>query len=77
MSKPFFAKDRVTDLLLFARHSEHAIDKMKQCLAQGHPLDFQDIVSRFTMDTATEFLCGSSVNSLDMPLPRLGKGELW
>ncbi|KAF9020876.1 cytochrome P450 [Hymenopellis radicata] len=33
------------------------------------PVDFQDLIQRFTMDTATEFLFGACVNSLSSALP--------
>lgn len=33
------------------------------------PVDWQDVVSRFTMDSATEFLFGKDVRSLDAPIP--------
>ena len=38
-------------------------------LKEGVPVDWQDIVSRFTMDSATEFLFGKDVRSLDAPIP--------
>ena len=38
-------------------------------LKEGIPVDWQDIVSRFTMDSATEFLFGKDVRSLDAPIP--------
>lgn len=42
---------------------------MKQRFRGGHALDFQDLISRFTMDSATEFLFGSCVHSLKSDLP--------
>ena len=41
-------------------------------LPSGQALDVQDVLSRFTMDSATEFLFGNCVNSLDegLPFPR-------
>ncbi len=38
-------------------------------MREGIPVDWQDVVSRFTMDAATEFLFGKDVCSLDAPLP--------
>lgn len=38
------------------------------------PIDVQDIFARFTMDTAGEFLFGtSSLNTMDLPLPKAGQ----
>lgn len=38
-------------------------------MREGIPVDWQDVVSRFTMDSATDFLFGKDVRSLDAPLP--------
>ncbi|CDO72297.1 hypothetical protein BN946_scf184970.g149 [Trametes cinnabarina] len=69
MTRPFFSRDRITHFDIFDRHAEHALDKMADRLRQGIPVDWQDVVSRFTLDSATEFLFGKDVRSLDAPLP--------
>lgn len=46
-----------------------ALKKMKERFRGGHTLDFQDLISRFTMDSATEFLFGSCVHALKSDLP--------
>jgi len=69
MTRPFFARDRVTDFDLFDRHAEVVIMKLKERFAQGEAIDFQDIMSRFTLDSATEFLFGCSIHTLSTPLP--------
>ncbi|KAI1783318.1 cytochrome P450 [Ganoderma leucocontextum] len=69
MTRPFFSKDRITHFDIFDRHAEHALDKVASRLKEGVPVDWQDIVSRFTMDSATEFLFGKDVRSLDAPIP--------
>lgn len=38
-------------------------------MRSGVALDFQDLISRFTLDSATEFLFGSCVHSLNSSLP--------
>ena len=43
--------------------------KMKARLAEGYAVDFQDLVARFTLDSATEFLFGQCVHSLASVLP--------
>ncbi|KAJ1305083.1 hypothetical protein OPQ81_000123 [Rhizoctonia solani] len=72
MSRPYFHRERVTHIDLFAQHSDVAIKRMLTRLSEpGSPaVDFQDLVGRFTLDSATEFLFGSSTHSLDAPLPR-------
>ena len=42
---------------------------MKQRFLEGFPVDFQDMVARFTLDSATEFLFGHDVCSLSGNLP--------
>ncbi|KAK0451183.1 cytochrome P450 [Desarmillaria tabescens] len=71
MTKPFFTRDRIIHFDLYDRHAETAITQMKQRLRSGYPVDFQDLMCRFTMDSATEFLFGSCVDTLTATLPYL------
>ncbi|KAG9016362.1 hypothetical protein FRB90_003112 [Tulasnella sp. 427] len=72
MTRPFFTRDRITDFDIFDRHCEITLEKIKERCSTGQPIDFQDIVSRFTMDSAAEFLFGLDVHSLSSPLPQPG-----
>ncbi|KAF8894964.1 cytochrome P450 [Mucidula mucida] len=69
LSRPFFSRDRVKHFDIFDRHALFTIQKMKDRLRLGAPVDFQDLIQRFTMDTATEFLLGPCVDSLSSTLP--------
>ncbi|KAF8185162.1 cytochrome P450 [Pholiota molesta] len=69
MTRPFFSKDRISHFDNFDRHAEDAMHLLKQRLREGHPVDFQDLVARFTLDSATEFLFGNDVGSLAGGLP--------
>ncbi|OSX65545.1 hypothetical protein POSPLADRAFT_1065282 [Postia placenta MAD-698-R-SB12] len=69
MTRPFFSKDRISHFELFDVHAEYAIVRMRERLNAGYAVDFQDLISRFTMDSATEFLFGTCVESLRSPLP--------
>jgi hypothetical protein len=69
MTRPFFSRERISDFEIFNRHADQAIAKMKGRFSQGIAVDFQDVVSRFTLDTATEFLFGRDVKSLSAELP--------
>ncbi|KZT71411.1 cytochrome P450 [Daedalea quercina L-15889] len=69
MTRPFFSKDRISHFELFDRHAEAALNKMSERLRAGYAIDFQDLVSRFTLDSATEFLFGACVHSLRSTLP--------
>ncbi|KAG9093817.1 hypothetical protein FS749_013684 [Ceratobasidium sp. UAMH 11750] len=71
MTRPYFHRDRVTHIDLFAQHSDIAISCLLSRLSEpdSPAVDIQDLVGRFTLDSATEFLFGSSTHSLDAPLP--------
>ncbi|EJD35309.1 cytochrome P450 monooxygenase pc-1 [Auricularia subglabra TFB-10046 SS5] len=69
MSRPFFNRDRISDFDIFSRHSDTVFRKITDRLNTGVAVDFEDAVARFAMDSASEFLFGTSVDSLHDPLP--------
>ncbi|KAF7338915.1 hypothetical protein MSAN_02214800 [Mycena sanguinolenta] len=69
MTRPFFKRDRLSDFELFDRHSNDAVSAIKERLREGYPVDFQDVVSRFAMDSSSEFLFGRSAHTLAAGLP--------
>lgn len=69
MTRPFFSRERISDFELLDRHADMAIEKMKRRFKEGTAVDIQDLLSRFTMDTATEFLFGQDVKALSADLP--------
>ncbi|KLO15647.1 cytochrome P450 [Schizopora paradoxa] len=69
MTRPFFSKDRISHFNLFERHADELIGLMAQRFRDGYAIDAQDAFSRFTLDSATEFLFGSCVHSLKSGLP--------
>ncbi|KAF8221855.1 hypothetical protein L208DRAFT_643690 [Tricholoma matsutake] len=69
MTRPFFNRERITDFDIFDRHANDAIAQVMDRLTTGHPVDFQDVVSRFTLDSATEFLFGNDIRTLSAGLP--------
>ncbi|KAK0235422.1 cytochrome P450 [Armillaria nabsnona] len=69
MTRPFFNKERISDFDNFERHAVSTITQIKSRLREGYPVDFQDIVARFTLDSAMEFLFGKAVNSISVGLP--------
>jgi len=69
MTRPFFSKERISDFELFDRHADQVLSKMKERFREGVAVDVQDVLFRFTMDTATEFLFGQDVKSLSADLP--------
>ncbi|KAK0187424.1 cytochrome P450 [Armillaria mellea] len=69
MTRPLFNKDRISDFDNFERHAISTISQIKSRLREGYPIDFQDVVARFTLDSATEYLFGKDVNSTSAGLP--------
>ncbi|THV01187.1 cytochrome P450 monooxygenase pc-2 [Dendrothele bispora CBS 962.96] len=69
MTRPFFSKVRISDYDVFERHAEETLSVLADRLAQGYPVDFQDAVARFTLDSATQFLFGKAVDSTSAGLP--------
>ncbi|KAK7445176.1 Protein kinase alk2 [Stygiomarasmius scandens] len=69
ITRPFFNRDRISHFDIFDKHADDAIGQMKARFKEGYPVDFQDVVSRFTIDSATEFLFGQDIKTLSAPLP--------
>jgi cytochrome P450 len=61
MIRPNFTRDQVADLEAFERHIQHLFAAIPR---DGSTVDLQELFFRFTIDSATEFLFGKSVNSL-------------
>ncbi|OSX57018.1 hypothetical protein POSPLADRAFT_1157939 [Postia placenta MAD-698-R-SB12] len=69
MTRPFFTKERISHFDIFDRNADAAFALMKARFREGHSIDWQDLVLRFTLDSATEFLFGNNVCSLAAGLP--------
>ncbi|KAF9481093.1 cytochrome P450 [Pholiota conissans] len=69
ITRPMFTRERISHFDLFDRRAQQAIDKLRERLREGYAIDFQDLMSRFTLDAATEFLFGNCVESLSAGLP--------
>ncbi|KAI6168961.1 cytochrome P450 [Pisolithus thermaeus] len=67
MTRPFFNKNRISHFDLFEKHTEVALSQAKARLREGYPVDFQDMISRFTLDSATEFLFGKNMEHTNHP----------
>ena len=76
ITRPFFSKDRIGDFEIFDRHADLVISKLKERFNRGIAVNVQDLLSRYTMDTATGFLFGQDVKSLsgELPYPSTYKG---
>ncbi|KAJ7625781.1 cytochrome P450 [Roridomyces roridus] len=69
MTRPYFARDKISHFDIFDQHADDVIAIMKQRFAGGYSVNFQDLIGRFTMDSATEFLFGVCVDSLKANIP--------
>ena len=69
MSRQFFTKEKICHFGNFYRHTDPAMSKLRDRLREGVAVDVQDLFWRFTMDSASEFLFGSDVQSLSTDLP--------
>lgn len=61
--RPQFIKDRVSDLHTFEKHVSVLLPLLSNSGEQ--PVNLVDIFFRYTLDAATDFLLGSSVQSLE------------
>ncbi|KIK91734.1 hypothetical protein PAXRUDRAFT_148862 [Paxillus rubicundulus Ve08.2h10] len=69
MTRPFFSIDRISHFDIFDRHAETVVALMKQRFRIGLAIDFQDLISRFTLDAATDFLLGHCLDTLAAKIP--------
>ncbi|KAF2753809.1 cytochrome P450 [Pseudovirgaria hyperparasitica] len=60
--RPQFVKDRLSDIHVFEKHFQALLPHLG---GQGQKIDIADLFFRFTLDAATDFLLGHSVDSLD------------
>jgi cytochrome P450 len=61
--RPQFIKDRLSDIDIFETHTQVLLSK----IAGGQAIDTLDMMFRYTLDAATHFLLGTSVDSLHHP----------
>ncbi|PPQ84613.1 hypothetical protein CVT25_015710 [Psilocybe cyanescens] len=73
MSRPFFSRERISDFHIYDRNSTISLQMAKKRLSEGYSIDFQDLIARFTLDSAAEFLFGGSVESLSAGMPYPGQ----
>ena len=62
--RPQFVKERIKDLEIFETHVQKVIARLG---GQGQEVDVASLFYRFTLDSATDYLLGQSVGSLETP----------
>ncbi|KAI0041067.1 cytochrome P450 [Auriscalpium vulgare] len=75
-ARPFFAKERISDFEIFERTSKAALDLIDARSAAAQPIDMQDLLSRFALDSAALFLWGTELDTLGQPLTQPGRVKL-
>ncbi|KAH6889005.1 cytochrome P450 monooxygenase pc-1 [Coprinopsis sp. MPI-PUGE-AT-0042] len=66
MTRPFFSRERVTDLDRFERHTQTALSLLVEKAKTGYAMDIQDVVQRLALDVSTDILFGSCANTLEV-----------
>uniref|UniRef100_A0A0W0ETJ6 Putative cytochrome P450 monooxygenase CYP63 n=1 Tax=Moniliophthora roreri TaxID=221103 RepID=A0A0W0ETJ6_MONRR len=75
-TRPFFARERISDFETFERYSSKTLGIISSLDATNRPFDAQDLFSRFTLDAASEFLFGKNLDTLSASLPTPGKTSM-
>ncbi|KAN0084998.1 Cytochrome P450 [Elaphomyces granulatus] len=65
--RPIFSRERVSDLSTFEIHTQKLLRILDSPGCEQQPVNAFDLCLRLTMDIATDFLLGASVNSLANP----------
>ena len=73
IARPFFTKERISDFHIFDQTSAKALNLIANRAAAYAPIDVQDLLQRFTLDSAALFLWGHALNTLDLPLTQPGR----
>jgi hypothetical protein len=73
IARPFFTKERISDFHIFDQTSAKALNLLSNRAAAYAPIDVQDLLQRFTLDSAALFLWGHALNTLDLPLTQPGR----
>ncbi|KAL1719911.1 cytochrome P450 [Schizophyllum commune] len=76
VARPFFARDRISDLDTFERYTQRTLSILSDATTKGQPIDVQDLFSRFALDATSEFLFGSSFDTLAGERPIAGVAGL-
>ncbi|PPQ87105.1 hypothetical protein CVT26_011934 [Gymnopilus dilepis] len=71
ITRPMFSRERISHFELFDRKAQQVTSKLEERLQEGYAVDFSrlDLMSRFTLDLAAEFLFGHDGESLSAGLP--------
>ncbi|KAJ3969298.1 cytochrome P450 [Lentinula raphanica] len=76
IARPWFARERVSDFNIFEKYTDRTLNIISSLKTEDgtktRAFDAQDLFARFTLDTASEFLFGQTLNTLMLELPGQG-----
>ncbi|KAF4622458.1 hypothetical protein D9613_009471 [Agrocybe pediades] len=75
IARPFFTRDRFSDFDMFERHCTHTLSRLNTAEGSECVFEAQDLYSRFSIDTASEFLFGKNLDTLSGSLPVPGESS--
>ncbi|KAF8998108.1 cytochrome P450 [Cyathus striatus] len=67
ISRPFFTHARISNFTLFEQSATDVIRLINERMETGTAIDFQDLMQRYTLETGTAFLFGSTIHTLSSP----------
>ncbi|EKM50591.1 uncharacterized protein PHACADRAFT_263957 [Phanerochaete carnosa HHB-10118-sp] len=76
IARPWFAKDRLSDLNIFDQHTSTTLALISSFADERQAFDAQDLFARFTLDSASEFLFGKCLDTLHGTLPVAGRAKM-
>ncbi|TFK21754.1 cytochrome P450 monooxygenase pc-3 [Coprinopsis marcescibilis] len=68
MTRPFFSRDKISDFELIDSYMDTTLAIAKQRLSEGYAIDFQDLVTKFALDSSCSFLFGVGMDCLSAGL---------
>jgi len=68
-ARPFFARDRFIDFEIFEYYTSKTLAHLDHIASVNRACEAQDLFSRFSLDTASEFLFGENLDTLSSSLP--------
>ncbi|PFH47049.1 hypothetical protein AMATHDRAFT_77386 [Amanita thiersii Skay4041] len=73
IARPFFARERISDFDIFEKYTSQTLSILANFASLNRPCEAQDLYARFSLDAASEFLFGKSLDTLSATLPIPGK----
>ena len=69
IARPFFSRERFADFEIFERNWTRTLAILSSLESSNTPCEAQDLYNRFSLDAASEFLFGKTLDTLSASLP--------